>query len=107
MWGRPVAGKGGTGLIHFPALFGSRSTGGGRIPGQGASESFLNVHFTISATVHLSKVDDMIKEADEKLARGDMSALITYHFKMMYGEGYGGMDFWELSWGSSSAQETS
>ncbi|VUC26968.1 unnamed protein product [Clonostachys rosea] len=43
-------------------------------------------------------VDDMIREADKKLAEGDMSALATYYYPMMYSNGYGGMDFKELSW---------
>lgn len=44
------------------------------------------------------KVDDMVREADERLAKGDKSAFISYYFPMMYSKGYGGTEFKELSW---------
>lgn len=34
--------------------------------------------------------EQLIREADEKLARGDMSAMFLYYFQMMYGKGYEG-----------------
>lgn len=43
-------------------------------------------------------VDNMVRDADERLAKGDKSALISYYFPMMYSKGYGGTDFKELSW---------
>lgn len=43
-------------------------------------------------------VDHMVREADERLAKGDKSAFISYYFPMMYSKGYGGTDFKELSW---------
>lgn len=43
-------------------------------------------------------VDNMVREADERLAKGDKSAFISYYFPMMYSKGYGGTDFKELSW---------
>ncbi|KAI8234432.1 hypothetical protein K4K55_004776 [Colletotrichum sp. SAR 10_96] len=44
------------------------------------------------------KVEDMFRDANERLVKGDKSAMITYYFPMMYGEGYGGTDFKKLSW---------
>ncbi|KAI8197632.1 Bifunctional pinoresinol-lariciresinol reductase [Colletotrichum sp. SAR 10_86] len=44
------------------------------------------------------KVEDMVRDANERLANGDKSAMITYYFPMMYSEGYGGTDFKKLSW---------
>ncbi|KAI8310025.1 hypothetical protein K4K59_008739 [Colletotrichum sp. SAR11_240] len=44
------------------------------------------------------KVEDMVRDANERLAKGDKSAMITYYFPMMYSEGYGGTDFQKLSW---------
>ncbi|CAI0641800.1 unnamed protein product [Colletotrichum noveboracense] len=44
------------------------------------------------------KVEDMVRDANERLAKGDKSAMITYYFPMMYSEGYGGTDFKKLSW---------
>ncbi|KAF4835193.1 putative pinoresinol-lariciresinol reductase 3 [Colletotrichum tropicale] len=44
------------------------------------------------------KVEDMVRDANERLAKGDKSAMITYYFPMMYSEGYGGTDFEKLSW---------
>lgn len=43
-------------------------------------------------------VDNMVREADERLAKGDKSVFISYYFPMMYSKGYGGTDFKELSW---------
>lgn len=36
-------------------------------------------------------LDDVKKAADEKLAKGDMSAMIEYLWPAIYGEGYGGL----------------
>ncbi|KAL3293137.1 NAD(P)-binding protein [Colletotrichum asianum] len=44
------------------------------------------------------KVEDMVRDANERLAQGDKSAMITYYFPMMYSDGYGGTDFKKLSW---------
>ncbi|KAI8156050.1 hypothetical protein K4K49_004046 [Colletotrichum sp. SAR 10_70] len=44
------------------------------------------------------KVEDMVRDANERLAKGDKSAMITYYFPMMYSKGYGGTDFKKLSW---------
>lgn len=44
------------------------------------------------------QVDNLVREADERLAKGDKSALTAYYFPMMYSKGYGGTDFKELSW---------
>ncbi|KAJ3544620.1 hypothetical protein NM208_g2956 [Fusarium decemcellulare] len=43
-------------------------------------------------------VNDLIRDADEKRKKGDLSGMFNYYFQMMYGEGYGGADFQELSW---------
>lgn len=43
-------------------------------------------------------VDELVREADEKLMNGDRSAMFNYYFQMMYGKGYGGTDFEKLSW---------
>ncbi|KAM0545353.1 hypothetical protein ACHAPJ_011425 [Fusarium lateritium] len=43
-------------------------------------------------------VDELIRDTDEKLKKGDMSGMFNYYFQMMYGEGYGGADFLKLSW---------
>jgi hypothetical protein len=42
-------------------------------------------------------VEKMTSEADEKLRKGDQSAMFSYYFQMMYGKGYGGSDFKRLS----------
>ncbi|KAK9800056.1 putative NmrA-like domain-containing protein [Seiridium cardinale] len=43
-------------------------------------------------------VDRMVKEADDKFARGDNSGWFSYFFQMMYGKGYGGTEFRDLAW---------
>ncbi|EKG16989.1 NmrA-like protein [Macrophomina phaseolina MS6] len=41
--------------------------------------------------------DDMVRMADEKVAKGDMSAIFLYYFQIMFGRGYGG-DFRNIAW---------
>ncbi|OTB09646.1 hypothetical protein M426DRAFT_83052 [Hypoxylon sp. CI-4A] len=43
-------------------------------------------------------VDQVVSEAEKKLASGDRSAMFAFYYKMMYGDGYGGTDFKKLSW---------
>lgn len=43
-------------------------------------------------------VDEMVREADKQREKGDQSGMFSYYFQMMYGKGYGGTDFRELSW---------
>lgn len=43
-------------------------------------------------------VDQIISEAEKKLAAGDKSGMQAFYFKMMYGDGYGGTDFKKFSW---------
>ncbi|KAI0849119.1 NAD(P)-binding protein [Daldinia vernicosa] len=43
-------------------------------------------------------IDQMVAEAEEKLAKGDRSGWFSYYYQMMYGKGYGGEDFQKLSW---------
>ncbi|KAK9414363.1 putative NmrA-like domain-containing protein [Seiridium unicorne] len=43
-------------------------------------------------------VDRMVKDAEDKFARGDNSGWFSYFFQMMYGKGYGGTEFRDLAW---------
>ncbi|KAJ4236984.1 hypothetical protein NW759_000108 [Fusarium solani] len=43
-------------------------------------------------------VDELVRDSDEKRSKGDMSGMFNYYYQMMYGKGYGGTDFKELSW---------
>ncbi|KAI0140000.1 NAD(P)-binding protein [Hypoxylon sp. NC0597] len=43
-------------------------------------------------------VDEAIEEGERKLVNGDKSGMLAYYYKMMYGDGYGGTDFENLSW---------
>ncbi|KAL4899093.1 hypothetical protein BDW74DRAFT_184097 [Aspergillus multicolor] len=49
------------------------------------------------APQHVS-VKELIEESDERMRKGDVSAIINYYFQMMYGEGYKGGDFMEFNW---------
>ncbi|PYH99773.1 NAD(P)-binding protein [Aspergillus ellipticus CBS 707.79] len=43
-------------------------------------------------------VKELIAASAEKLKQGDKSAMVSYYFQMMYGEGYKGGDFMEFNW---------
>ena len=43
-------------------------------------------------------VNELVRDSDEKRSKGDMSGMFNYYYQMMYGKGYGGTDFKELSW---------
>ncbi|RSL90775.1 hypothetical protein CEP51_000595 [Fusarium floridanum] len=43
-------------------------------------------------------IDELVRDSDEKRSKGDMSGMFNYYYQMMYGKGYGGPDFKELSW---------
>jgi hypothetical protein len=43
-------------------------------------------------------VEQLMLEMDGILKSGDLSVMYNFFFQTMYGEGYGGSDFKELSW---------
>ncbi|KAI2907910.1 hypothetical protein CBS63078_4761 [Aspergillus niger] len=55
----------------------------------------LGIDFGTPEDVDIKK---LIEESDERLKRGDMSAVINYYFQMMYGEGYMGGEFMRFNW---------
>lgn len=55
----------------------------------------LGVDFGMPEDVEVKK---LIEESEERLKRGDMSAIIDYYYLMMYGEGYLGGEFMRWNW---------
>ncbi|PYH75042.1 aromatic alcohol reductase [Aspergillus vadensis CBS 113365] len=55
----------------------------------------LGVEFGMPEDVEVRK---LIEESEERLKRGDMSAIINYCYQMMYGEGYLGGEFMRWNW---------
>ncbi|PYH33640.1 aromatic alcohol reductase [Aspergillus neoniger CBS 115656] len=55
----------------------------------------LGVDFGVPEDVEVKK---LIEESEERLKRGDMSAIINYYYQMMYGEGYLGGEFMRWNW---------
>ncbi|KJZ70821.1 hypothetical protein HIM_09780 [Hirsutella minnesotensis 3608] len=51
-------------------------------------------------------VDQLMQETDEKWKKGDKSVVFNYFYQTMYGKGYGGGGFKEMSWNDGLGLKT-